>query len=78
MAGSKRVKVRASFIWIVGLFLFAMPLAARAQVTISLPMAGYYRPGRYMPLHVVSNNTKNAAATFLAMSTVWVATGTMK
>src|SRR5439155_11703552 len=24
----------------------------------SLPMAGYYRPGRYMPLHVVSNNTK--------------------
>ena len=31
---------------------FAFCISASAQVTVTLPLQGYYHPGRYMPVHV--------------------------
>jgi hypothetical protein len=34
----------------VPLVLLLLPFAARADITLSLPLEGYYRPGKYMPV----------------------------
>src|ERR1043165_7208872 len=37
-----------------------LPAQAMAGVEISLPLGGYWRPGRYMPVRVVAREAENS------------------
>jgi len=46
----------------IGVLLFCLictlhPLSALAQITVTFPLEGHYRPGRYMPVHVLGSAT---------------------
>jgi hypothetical protein len=53
-------------------FHFSLPFFCAAQDSVTLPLQGYYHPGRYMPIHVVATGqSKDQTVRIDAPGSLW-------